>query len=577
MNAIFISTSAFDDYGGWVLDTQFITNIGASYLLAHGLGKKVRDAVKKIYVEESGKYKIWAYTKDWVAHWKQNAAPGLFKIKINKWQSDILGDEDKEWHWQEAGICDIEQGEASISLNDLTGFEGRCAAILLTADINFVPESGETEFVNLRDTLCGRQVPENAGDFDIVVAGGGIAGMSAAVTAAKNNLKVALIQDRLVLGGNNSSEVRVWLSGETNFEPFKKIGDITRLFEPEKHAHYGPSNTGDLYEDDNRIAIIKSFPNISLFLGCFLKEARVDENNIIKSVTCIDVKTYAEKIFKANLFVDATGDATLGYTAGADYEITTNGHMGMTNVWHIEKAETEQEFPRCPWAIDLSNVNFPGRKTEKDPYDRDVQSGPESLGGWYWESGMEYNPIKKAEYARDTNFRAMYGAVDCIKNTDGNYKNYYLKFAAYIGGKRESRRLLGDIILTKSDVLENHEFDDRCVPSSWLVDVHYPDRKYYPAFHEGDAFIAEAYMEKFPVNPYWVPYRCLYSRNIKNLFMAGRDVSVSHDALGTVRVMRTGGMMGEVVGYAAGLCKKYGALPRDIYTNHLEEFINLLK
>jgi hypothetical protein len=107
--------------------------------------------------------------------------------------------------------------------------------------------------------------------------------------------------------------------------------------------------------------------------------------------------------------------------------------------------------------------------------------------------------------------------------------------------------------------------------------VHYPKREYYTSFHEGDAFIAIDYHENLPVTPYFVPYRCLYSRNIKNLFMAGRNVSVSHEALGTVRVMRTGGMMGEIVGYAAGFCKKYGATPRGIYENHLDEFIKHLK
>jgi hypothetical protein len=245
--------------------------------------------------------------------------------------------------------------------------------------------------------------------------------------------------------------------------------------------------------------------------------------------------------------------------------------MGMTNCWHVKDTGEETSFPDCPWAIDLSQSKFPGRYAESD------EKAELALGGWYWESGMEHDPIDKAEYARDTNFRAMYGAVDALKNTDGVLKTYKLGYANYIGGKRESRRLLGDMILTKNDVFVNRKYDDGCIPATWTFDVHYPKREYYTSFHEGDAFITIAYHEKLPASPYFVPYRCLYSRNISNLFMAGRNVSVTHDALGMVRVMRTGGMMGEIVGYAAGICKKYKVMPREIYTNHLRELIELLQ
>ena len=256
--------------------------------------------------------------------------------------------------------------------------------------------------------------------------------------------------------------------------------------------------------------------------------------------------------------------------------MTTNGHMGMTNIWHIKDMKKPQSFPRCPWAIDLSKSVFPGRHGENGVADTYGQEGEKAFGGWYWESGCEHDPIEMAEYARDTNFRAMYGAVDTIKNVDGDYANYKLFYSSYIGGKRESRRLFGDVVLTKSEVKNGVKFDDGCVPSTWNFDVHYPDRKFYGAFYEGDGFLTKDYHEKFD-KPYFIPYRCLYSRNVNNLFIVGRNVSVSHDALGTVRVMRTGGMMGEVIGLAAYLCIKHDTLPRQIYNNHLSEFIQLLK
>ena len=570
---LFISTGEFDDFGGWALDTQFISNMGSSYLLAHGLGIPVADAVKKITVEKNGGYKIWAYTKDWTARWKKEVSPGLFRIKIGGWVSETLGNKSAAWAWQEAGICEIGAGEVDLSLADLTGFEGRCAAVLLCGDLDFVPPNKKDEFTAFRDELCGYddlEKTENAGKFDVIVAGGGIAGMCAAVSSAINGLSVALIQDRYVLGGNNSSEVRVWLGGETGFEPFPKIGGIVKSFEPEKHFHYGKDNVGEIYEDEKRISMLKEYKNIKMFLGYAVISAEV-KDGAVNGVKFIDVKTHRPQMVYADYFVDCTGDATLGFLAGADYEITTNGHMGMTNVWYVEDTGKDIEFPRCPWAIDLTNCAFPGRNAED-------YEGAKQLGGWYWESGMEHDPIEFAEEARDTNFRAMYGAFDALKNIDkGFYRTYKIGNACYIGGKRESRRLFGDVILTKSDVLKNHQFEDGCVPSTWQIDVHYAKKEYYPSFHEGDAFLTNAYYDIFEHIPYFVPYRCLYSRNVKNLFMAGRNVSVTHDALGTVRVMRTGGMMGEVVGYAAALCKKYGANPRGIYENHLGEFLDVLK
>jgi hypothetical protein len=169
----------------------------------------------------------------------------------------------------------------------------------------------------------------------------------------------------------------------------------------------------------------------------------------------------------------------------------------------------------------------------------------------------------------------MYGAWDRLKNVDKLYPNHKLGWAAYISGKRESRRLLGDIILTTADLLNGKKYEDGCVPTSWDIDVHLPLARYVHDFGE-DAFISKDLHTKYD-RPYRIPYRCLYSRNIENLFMAGRDISVTHEALGTVRVMRTTGMMGEVLGMAASLCKKHNTNPRGIYQHHLEELKELMK
>jgi len=174
----------------------------------------------------------------------------------------------------------------------------------------------------------------------------------------------------------------------------------------------------------------------------------------------------------------------------------------------------------------------------------------------------------------------MYGAWDAMKNVDKVLPNHRLNWSAYILGKRESRRLLGDVVLCFEDLKSDRQFPDGCAPTGWSNDLHLPDPQYAKGF-EGDAFISRADFGHFPAirerRPFWIPYRCLYSRNIANLFMAGRDISTRHDALGAVRVMRTGGCMGEVVGMAASLCRQHGITPRDVYERHLAELQNLMR
>ena len=570
-DSIMLTAPMFSDRGGWVLDTQFVTTMGMPYLLAHGLGRPVADASAEFTVAQAGEYHLFVYTYNWVAPWHRDMAPGIFEIHLDGEKTGPdFGCRAETWGWEKGGTVSLNKGIHHMVIHDLTGFEGRVGMIVLTQEEDpQLPNSAQEvrQFV-FRNTCT---FEEKAEEYDLVVCGGGMAGICAALSASRNGLKTALIQDRSVVGGNNSSEVRVWLGGRTNFEPFPGIGNIMNEMEQSKAAHHGNSNVGENYEDGKKLALLQAEENLTLYMGHILTDVHM-RGDCIDSITVWDYLGGKVKTIRGKLYSDCTGDATLGHLAGADYEVTTNAHMGASNLWYTEEYADPQPFPRCPWAIDLTNAPFPGR--------RGVPiygiEGLDAMGGWFWESGHEHDPIEKAEYIRDLNFRAMYGAWDAVKNVDGDYPNHRLSFCAYIAGKRESRRLLGDVVLTKQDVQKGRYREDGCVPSTWSFDVHYPDRRFYSAFHEGDAFIANAYYENFP-GPYFVPYRVLYSRNIANLFMAGRNVSVSHDALGTVRVMRTGGMMGEVVGYAAKFCRKYDILPRQVYTHHLEEFIAELK
>jgi hypothetical protein len=583
---VLVEAEGFTRHGGWVVDPQFMDQMGSPYLLAHGLGRPVADAATEVEFSDAGRYRVWVRTKDWVAQWNAPGAPGKFQLLINGLPlATTFGTQGAQWHWQDGGTVDITARRIRLALHDLTGFEGRCDAVLFSRDASFTPPNRDPEMAAFRRACLGLpEQPEAAGEFDFVVTGAGIAGTCAAITAARLGLKVALIQDRPVLGGNNSSEVRVWLQGARNKEPWPRIGDVVAELEPDRRAHYGPANTADLYEDAKKLAVVRAEPNIRLFLSHRVNGAETDAGRI-RAVLAQEIDTGRRVRIAGRWFADCTGDAAVGALAGADFEIEPQGRMGPCNLWNVcECKDTNalntataamaepQPFPRCPWALDLTDKPFPGRsQTRPDPL---------QLGGWYWESGFDRHPIDDMEYIRDWNFRAMYGAWDAMKNVDKVLPNHRLNWSAHILGKRESRRLLGDVVLCFEDLQRDRQFPDGCAPTGWSNDLHLPDPKYENGFG-GDAFIARANFGEFPAHreqrPFWIPYRCLYSRNVANLFMAGRDISVKHDALGAVRVMRTGGCMGEVVGMAASLCRKHEATPRGVYERHLADLQDLMR
>jgi len=571
---ILIEAEAFNKSGGWVIDQQFMDEMGSPFLLAHGLGHPVADASTTVTFPKAGLYRVWVRTRDWVAPWKTPdtpeasraiGAPGKFRLLVDGQMLDaVFGTEGAEWHWQDGGEIRIAKKQATIALHDLTGFEGRCDAILFSTETKLTPPNSLEDMTTFRQKLLGlSKEPTDAGKYDLVVVGGGIAGTCAAISAARNGLEVAFIQDRPVLGGNNSSEVRVWLNGRTNGKNYPRIGDIVKELEQKKRAHYGPGNTADLYEDANKEALVRSEQNISLFLSHRGNGVEMDDKRI-KAVIAQDTVSGERLRFETRWVADCTGDGGIGFLAGADFDLTKKGHMGRCNLWNVKSTEKPVLSPRCPWALDLSKKPFPGRK------EGDIRK----LGGWYWESGFDHDPIENREYIRDWNFRAMYGAWDCLKNVDKKFPNHKLNWAAHISGPRESRRLLGPVVLNKEDLIKKRQWEDGCVVTGWKIDLHLPDKRYDKGF-QGDAFISKAHYTAYPM-PHWLPYRILYSRNIKNLFMAGRDVSVTHEALGSARVMRTGGLMGEVVGIAASLCKKHKTDPHGVYQDHLSEFKKLL-
>ena len=560
---LLVEAESFEDRGGWKLDTQFIRAMGSPYLLAHGLGRPVADATTTVRIPTAGTWHVWVRTKDWVARWKAAGTPGRFQLLVDgKPLGATFGTEGAEWGWQPGGPLDLPAGEISLALHDLAGFDGRCDCIAFTSGPE-PPPNDSAILPGWRRTALGLpEEPETKGPYDLVVIGGGYSGMGAAISAARQGLTVALVQDRPVLGGNGSSEVRVWAMGLIRRGKYPRIGEIVEEFADKATKSPG---TYEEFEDAKKERIVRAEPTIDLFLNTHAFAVAREDNRIL-SVNALDTRTSRELEFTGSFFCDATGHATIGHLAGAETVMEAKGRMGMSNMWAWTNSDQPQSFPETPWALPLEMADF--------PYPRDFH------GQWFWESGFDKDPLADAEGIRDWNLRAVFGAFNAMKNRGGaaDHANAMLTWVAYIGGPRESRRILGDVVLSQDDIVAKREFPDGCVPSTWSIDLHYPKEEYAKKFPD-NPFISIAVHDRRVDRSvgYPVPYRCFYSKDVENLFMAGRCISVTHEALGTVRVMKTCGMMGEVVGKAATVAVKHGTTPRGVFENHWAEMDELLK
>lgn len=562
---VWIEAESFNEKGGWIIDSQFIDQMGSAYLMAHGLGEPVESAKTQVLFQEKGLYHIWIRTKDWAPSPKGSA--GQFRLAIN---GNILPktmgrDGDTSWHWEYVGEIEIEQSVVNIELVDLTGFNGRVDALYFSKE-NQSPPNSKDGLECYRNRLLRIGDFNDVGNFDVVVVGGGIAGMCAAIQASRLGLKVALVQNRPVLGGNSSSEVRLPMEGALDRNLYPRLGRIV--------SELNSGHIANSTEDRRRESLIRSEKNISLFLSMHVYSVE-KEGNRIKAVLAKDVETNRIYRFNSLLFVDSTGDANLGVLSGAIYRsgreswmetkepkaplIEDSLTMGTSNNWYAKCEDYASDFPCCPWAIQFSE-EYHMKNTHSE---------------WFWETGFYQDKVALAEEIRDYNFKLIYGHWAYLKNKKKkDFANWKLDWVAYVAGKRESRRLMGDVVLSELDINDKVEYPDACVTTTWGIDLHYPD-SVNSRFFPNAEFLAFADHDR-DFEPYHIPYRCLYSSNIDNLFMAGRNISVTHVALGTVRVMQTTGMMGEVVGLASFLCKKYNCVPRDIYSSHLSELKNLL-
>lgn len=406
---------------------------------------------------------------------------------------------------------------------------------------------------------------------DLAIIGGGMSGVCAAITAARQGLKVLLVQDRPVLGGNASSEVRLWILGATshmgnNNRWSREGGVIDELLV--ENTYRNPEGNPVIL-DMILLDKVAQEPNIKLFLNTAVYEVIKKTDDKIESVKAFCSQNATEYLINAPLFCDASGDGILGFLSGAAFR------MG---------AESREEFNE-PMAPDLSygellghSLYFYTKDTGKPvhfsapSFAMDVQTEIPRYKSfnakehgcklWWVEYGGRLDTVHDTEKIKWELWKVIYGVWDYIKNS-GNFPeaaNYTLEWVGMIPGKRESRRFEGDYILSQSDLIEQKFHDDAVAYGGWSIDLHpadgvFSDRSPCNQWHSKGIF--------------HIPYRCLYSRNITNLFLAGRIISVSHVAFGATRVMATCGYAAQAVAVAAAICTKYHKMPATLYNDGL--------
>lgn len=572
---LWLEAEDFVAYGDWRLDTQFVQQMGSAYLLAAGVGRPIEDATTPVQIPGDGTYCVWVRAKNWIPE----HAPGKFTVSVGGMRSQkILGAAPtRDWIWECAGDFPLKAGTVAVALHDLTGYFGRCDALVLTTDLSYVPPADpaklQAERARLRNTPTEPQVE---GDFEVVVVGAGAAGCSAAIMAARLGARTALLHDRPVLGGNASDELGVGISGASVSHPNAResgiIEETGRL-----RARHGHPRMSESFR-----MLAEAEPNLTVLCNRRVIGMDMKSKDIIAAAKTVNTLDGAPGWVGGRYFIDCTGDGWVGYFAGAQYrlgresreefgeslapsqadKITMSGCL-MGNyaiAFHSQPVSGDSPYQAPLWAPKLPPSDQFGRRIKRV-----------TTGEWWVEHPGEIDDLWDPELARDELVRISFAYWDFLKNHwEGRAaaRSHVLTFVPFMNAKRETRRLMGDYILRQQEVQGAVVFPDRISYGGWPLDVHHP------------MGIFSGKVGPFDCNPrvplYTIPYRCLYSTNIANLFFAGRDVSATHIALGSVRVQGTLAPLGQAAGAAARLCLEMGVSPRELGRKHIGQLQQLL-
>ncbi|QVY65584.1 FAD-dependent oxidoreductase [Polaribacter sp. Q13] len=426
----------------------------------------------------------------------------------------------------------------------------------------------------LRKTLKKDPIRKKIVNVDVAVIGGGMSGISAAVSAARNGAKVVLVQDRPVLGGNASSEMRVTVNGVQSLLNKHKIERETGIVEELliENWHYNPQESYPVWDHVLYNYVVRE-KNLTLLLNTTALDVKMDGNNI-KSVVCRQLTTETDFTINAPIFCDCSGDGFVAATAGAEFRQGREGKAEFNEQYAPDEPDgwvmgdcfmmiTKDMGRPVPFYAPEYTIPFDAEKAFKDKH-RKVKQLKE--GFWWVELSSDVDIIGERDEIRHKLMAHFYGVWDHIKNS-GDFPeaaNIALDWVGSIPGRRESRRFMGDYILSEPDMLGLRHFDDAIAFGGWSLDEH------CPGGIENLEEPASYFHSRFK-DVYQVPFRSLYSRNIDNLLFAGRNVSVTHIALSSTRIIGTCSMMGQAAGTAAAMCVKKGVSPRKLYQNYIND------
>ena len=414
-------------------------------------------------------------------------------------------------------------------------------------------------------------------EVDFCVVGGGIAGMLAAISAARHGLRVALMHDRPVLGGNASSEIRMWICGAGSRVPYLQETGILEEIALE-NMHRNPKRNYSLW-DALLYEKVRFEPNITLLMNCACCNAEMNGTKIT-SVTGFQLTTYTWHTVRAKIFADCSGDSILAPLTGALHRIgreaasehgeefgleTADCHtMGMSLLLQARETDRKVEFTPPPWACRFTS--------DAEMHDKPHTMLRDLNTNFYWiELGGLRDSIHDTEEIRDELLKIVFGCWDHMKNHgDHGADNWELEWVGFLPGKRESVRYIGDCILTQNDVEQGAAFPDEVAYGAWQIDNHLPGG--FELSGCGGAHLQKRRLSE----PYGIPLRALYSANIDNLMFAGRNISATHVAFCSTRVMGTCGIMGQAVGTAAAVAVAHGLSPRAACRDQIDRIRELL-
>lgn len=563
---LWLEAEYFSEYGGWKVDTQFTHKMGSAYLLAPGVLEPVVPASTKVRVPRAGTWRVWVRTKDWLPEF----SPGKFVVEVAGRRSGTLGASRREgWVWEKAGDFALAAGDCDVRLVDLTGAMTRCDALLFTTDLSYVPPVEAKALAAERRRLTTGDVKvADGGEFDLVVVGAGPGGLGAAFAAARNGLRVAIVHDRPVLGGNANCEMEVGINGAGGAKGRESGLVCEALMRCKMHEGWSYSDAFREMADELKGRFFE-FPNERVM-------SAEKNGDVIAAVVSRNTLTGRETRFAGRYFADGTGDGWLGLFAGAEY---------------MHGRESKDEYNEAPAPEQRDEITMSGcvMKDRRVGYivgyaDHPVQyktpawadvlpkgfrrrvNGPN--GVWWMENNGRFNDLEDPERARDQLVRISYAYWGWIKNESpvkDKAANAYMAEIAWKNARREGYRLVGDYVMTANDALAGTMFLDRISYGGWGLDTHDPLGMENPT---GNGF-----WRSHPGVPlYSIPYRCIYSKNVSNLFLCGRSISVTHIAFGTIRVMATLFQLGQAAGTAATVaCEKGGITPRECGARHIKE------